>query len=275
MAAKRHRHSRGQAAAVALARRSPPRVNLARLLPTGRSLAAGFAVLAVGVGGYIAARTTSAFAVTEIEVRGAPPSVARSVRSELEPLLGRSLLDLEADAVQARAEAIPFVAAARVDRAFPHTLVVAVRPERPIAVLRRGAESWLISTRGRVLRPLARGSLRRLARIWVPPSTRVATGERLSEARVARALRVLVVLREARMPARVRTVRVDAELTAVLDSGLEVRLGGEADLALKAAVSSRIVPLLSAPGAPPSGYLDVSVPERPVAAATLDSHVEP
>jgi cell division protein FtsQ len=275
VAAKRHRHSRAQAAAVPVARRSPPRVDVAQLLPTGRSLAAGFVVLAVAIGGYMAARTTSAFAVTEIEVRGAPPSVARSVRAELAPLLGRSLLDLEAGAVQTRAEAIPFVAAASVDRAFPHTLVVAVRAERPIAVLRRGAESWLVSARGRVLRPLARGSLRRLARIWVPPSTRVAVGERLADARVARALGVLVALGEARMPARVRTVRVEAELTAVLDSGLEVRLGGEADLALKAAVASRIVPLLSAPGAAPSGYLDVSVAERPVASGSLDSHVEP
>jgi cell division septal protein FtsQ len=274
VAAKRNQHSWAQAAVSALPRCPWPGVELARLLPTGRSLAAGFALVGVAAGAYVAARTTSAFAVTQIEVRGAPPAVTRPVRAALEPLLGRSLLDVRGGAVEARAEAIPFVAAASVDRAFPHTLVVHVRPEQPIAVLRRGAESWLLSARGRVLRPLARGSLRRFARIWIAPTTGVALGERVSDARAARALRILVPLVRGRFPARVRTVRVDGELTVVLATGLELRLGDETELPLKIAVARRIVPTLPVAEAAAAGYLDVSVPERPVAPATLNSQVE-
>jgi cell division septal protein FtsQ len=274
MAAKRHEHPWARAAVVRLPGRPNRAVHAGRLLPTGRSLVAGVAVLAVGVGGYVAARTTSAFAVTEIEVRGAPPPVAGEVRKALEPLLGRSLLDLRGGAVEARAEAIPTVAGVSSDRAFPNTLVVYVRPEQPIAVLRRGAESWLLSARGRVLRPLARGSLPRFPRVWVAETTTVAVGERLSDAGTARALRVLVPLAHERFPARIRTVRVEAELTVVLASGLELRLGDETDLALKLAVASRIVPTLAGATTGVSAYLDVSVPERPVAPADLNSQVE-
>jgi cell division protein FtsQ len=245
-----------------------------RLLPTGRSLAAGFAVLAVGLGGYAAARTTSAFAVTAIEIRGASPALAGQVRAALDPLLGRSLLDVDGGAVEARVEAIPAVAAASSDRAFPHTLVVFVRAEQPIAVLRRGADSWLLSGRARVLRPLLRGSLGRLPRIWVSAATHVAVGEHVADPLAARALRVLVPLARQRFRARVRTVRVDGQLTVLLASGLELRLGDETDLALKIAVASRIVPTLLQESAGVPTYLDVSVPERPVAPASLNSQVE-
>ena len=40
------------------------------------------------------------------------------------------------------------------DRDFPHTLKVRVRLERPVAVLRRGADAWLVSASARVLQQL-------------------------------------------------------------------------------------------------------------------------
>ena len=64
-------------------------------------------------------------------------------------------------------------------------------------------------------------------------------------------------------PARVRAVRAkEAELTLVLRSGLELRLGDVGDLRLKLAVARRIL-LLGAPDTTAT-YIDVSVPERPV-----------
>jgi cell division protein FtsQ len=232
-------------------------------VPTGRSLLAGVAFLALGLGGYVAVRTTSAFGVAEIEVRGASPAVSADVRAALNPLLGKSLLDVRGPEVEQRVEAIPAVASATYDRAFPHALVVVVRPEHPIAVLRSGAESWLLSTRGRILRPLVLGGQARLPRLWVPRAVEVAVGERIADPTLAGALRVLVPLFEEGFPARVRTVRTEGELTLVLASGLELRLGDESDLELKLAVARRLLPLLSGPPA----YLDVSVPERPVAPA--------
>ena len=73
------------------------------------------------------------------------------------------------------------------------------------------------------------------------------------------------------LPARVATVRYLAgELTLVLRSGVEVRLGDHSTCALKLELARRLLPRLAEGRA----YLDVSVPERPVAGTTLDSQVE-
>jgi hypothetical protein len=56
-----------------------------------------------------------------------------------------------------------------------------------------------------------------------------------------------------------------SELTFVLRSGLEVRLGDLGDLRLKLAIARRILQAVGA-DATTTGYLDVSVPERPVIA---------
>ena len=59
------------------------------------------------------------------------------------------------------------------------------------------------------------------------------------------------------------TVRAkDRELTLVLRSGVELRLGDAGDLRLKLAVARRI--LLAAGRRDDGDYIDVSVPERPV-----------
>ena len=73
-----------------------------------------------------------------------------------------------------------------------------------------------------------------------------------------------------RFPGRVTSVTATADaLTLRLRSGLELRLGDPLDVALKLAVAARVIPLLD----PGTAYLDVAVPERPVA-GTLNSQVE-
>jgi hypothetical protein len=64
------------------------------------------------------------------------------------------------------------------------------------------------------------------------------------------------------LPARVRSVRLEgADTTLLLRSGVEVRLGREHDLRLKLAVASEVLPQVP----DGSSYLDVAVPDRPVA----------
>ena len=244
---------------------------VAQLMPSGRSLLIGFGILAVAVGAYAIARETSAFELREIRVEGAPPALSRQIRETLEPVVGESLVVLDGDEVLSLLEALPEVRTAGYDRAFPHALVVTVRRERPAVVLRRGAESWLISDRGRVIRPLERGAHPRLPRIWVQRRGQVSAGAFVTEPGVLRGVEAVRTLAAEGLPARVRTVRVSgAELGLVLASGLELRLGDESDLALKLAVARDILPLLTSG----TRYLDLSVPERPVAATTLDSQVE-
>jgi cell division septal protein FtsQ len=154
------------------------------------------------------------------------------------------------------------------DRAFPHTLVIRAVPEVPLAVLRRGDESWLVSRRGRVLRKVPRGTRLDLPRVWVPRRLAVAPGTTLAEDAGGSAVRALALLQAAGVRVRARTVRMLGELTYVLRSGLEVRLGSPRAVELKLAVAATILPRLDRS----SGYLDVSVPSRPVAGA--ESQVE-
>jgi cell division protein FtsQ len=256
-------------------RRARAEAYLARVLPSGRSVAAGLALLALAAGFYALARTTSVFGIERVDVRGAPPAVAAQVRAALAPLEGHSLVALDGASVLRRVEAVPEVASASYDRAFPHTLVVRVEPERPVAVLRRGAASWLLSARGRVLRKMPTGSRAALPRIWLSKEVEVAAGALPASREAVRAARALGWLALSGLGVRVRTVRAGREeLTFVLVSGLELRLGDERDLALKLAVAGRVLPLLPHPAPPERTYLDVSVPERPVAGPTLNSKVQ-
>jgi hypothetical protein len=77
-------------------------------------------------------------------------------------------------------------------------------------------------------------------------------------------------------PARVRFVRsTPKELTLVLASGVELRLGDLDRLGLKLAVAARILPQVEQP---PKGvpYLDLTVPERPVGStSTVPTNTQP
>jgi cell division protein FtsQ len=246
-------------------------VSLGRVLPSGRSLAVGFALLAAGLGSYAAARETSLFAVRAVEVRGAPAPVARRVEAALAPLAGESLLAVDARDIDRALASLPDVRAVAFDRAFPRTLTVSVSAERPVAVLRRGSEAWLVSERGRVLSALPAERPAGLPRIWV---ARVATpreGVLLAEEEALRPAVTLGAVFAAHHGffRRVRAARTLAgEVDLLLRNDTEVRLGSPFDIALKIAVANKI--LEAFPGAS-GGYVDVSVPERPV--AQLDPQV--
>ena len=238
---------------------------LVRLLPSGRALLVGFAILGGALLAYLVARETPMFAVRSIVVEGAPPSVAVHVRRALEPLEGKSLLAVKSSSIERRLAALPDVASASYDRAFPHTLRLVIRAERPIAVARRGAEASLVSADARVIRAVPHESAPSLPRIWLPASSDTQSGAVIADGDALRALRALATARTLRLPARLRLARAsDHELTLVLRSGLELRLADATDLRLKLAVAARVLPKL-VHASPPYGYLDVSVPERPVA----------
>jgi cell division protein FtsQ len=265
------RRARAASAVVPLSRTSADdRLDLARLVPSGRSLLVTFALVAVVFAGYWGARTTSVFAVETVDVRGAPPEVARDVRRATRGLMGTSLLALDATAVEGKVRSLPSVAAASVDRAFPHTLVVRVAPVWPVAVARRGDGAWLVSGSNRVIGAVDLRAEPSLPRLWLPRKVSVEVGRTLP-ATYEPATRVLAGLREVQMPARVKAVRAtQGELTVVLHRGLEILLGDTSDLLVKLTVAARVVPLVDESML----YLDVSVPERPVASAYLNSQVE-
>jgi cell division septal protein FtsQ len=244
--------------------------DIGRLAPSGRSILLGLALLLLAVGGYAAARETSLFAVQAVDVRGGTPAIRAQVRAALAGEVGKSLLRVDADTLERRLGPISTVRGFRFDRAFPHTLRVVVKPEVPLLVLRQADEAYLVAASGRVIRPLAHPRLSGLPRLWVTRDVHVAVGQPLP-APAAAAPAALAPLRGASLPSGVHSVRVGAHmLTLELGSGLELRLGDTGDLRLKLAIARRILRAAVAPTAA-SGYLDVSLPERPVLA--LNSQV--
>jgi cell division septal protein FtsQ len=275
VAAPRARASRTRVAAAAAPRAGLRSLSVAAALPSGRSLLLGFGLVAAAVGVYVGVRQPSVFAVRDVRVEGASPAVARRVEHQLESIRGHSLVTLDGDGMLAQVEALPEVRSASYDRAFPHGLVVVVVPERPAAVLRRGADAWLLSTRGRAMGRIARGSHPRLPRIWAPKVVSVDAGKIVGDADVRAAVVALPDRAADELPIRIRTSRSrDGELTFVLVNGLELKLGGSSDIALKLAAARAILPQFPAPVGGGPTFLDVSVPERTVAGTTLKSEVE-
>jgi cell division septal protein FtsQ len=257
------RHQRARAAVVPLPAPGE-RLALLRVLPTGRSLLVGFAIVACAVGLYALARVTPMFAVQRIEVEGAPPDVAAHVRAALTPLEGKSLLELDSAAVNRALGPLTDVSAAHYDRDFPHTLRVFVRAEQPVAVARRGADAWLVSASARVISTVPLGTHRSLPRVWLTGAGDPEPGAALADHPALRAIRALARARRAGFDRRVLSVRAGGhELTFLLASGLELRLGDLRAIPLKLAVAADIIPTLQQSGG--YGYLDVSVPGRPVA----------
>jgi cell division protein FtsQ len=242
-------------------------LDLSGLLPSARTLLACLAVLALGIGSFFVVRDTGVFSVRTIAVEGATPALARQVRSALRDQEGVSLLRLDRDAVRRRVQALPTVAGVTLDRAFPHTLRLVVVPERPVAVARQGAEAWLLSARGRVVAQLARGARPNLPRLWIAKGPSFQVGGHAPDA-LDEPLEAIAPLADMHFPARVISVRTgDDELTLVLRSGIQLRLGDATAVQLKLAVAAKVLPLV----ADGTRYLDVSVPERPVAGSLAET----
>jgi cell division protein FtsQ len=257
---KTRQQPRARTAVAELPRQPRAKARL-RFAPSGRSLVYGLGIAALAALLYLAARETSVFAVRTIRVEGAPPKLAQRIEAALQPIEGVSLLKLNGAEVQRLATALPQVADVSYDRAFPNTLRIHVVAEQPLAVLRRGADSWLVSRRGRVTQKLAQGALPSLPRIWVMAATDVTLGGTLSNGGGADQVAALAPARAAGLT-RVATVTIDdaGQIIYVLRGGLQVRVGTNDNLPLKLAIARRILSSTTV-----GGYLDVSVPERPVA----------
>jgi cell division protein FtsQ len=246
------------------------RLALGPLVPSGRSLLLAFAVLGGVLLTLVLARETPLFGVRTIEVAGASGPVERQVRRALDDRLGESLFGLDLDAAQTDVGSLPTVAGVTFDRAYPHTLRVTVVPERPVAIVRQGADGFLVSDRGRVMARVDRTAQPDLARIWVARGVRLEAGA-FVDGDLGTAVGAVAPLAGIEFPSRVVSVATTDELTLRLRSGLELRLGDTRNVDLKLAVAGRVLHLLPVG----SAYLDVSVPDRPVAGPeTLDSQVE-
>ncbi|HWB23076.1 MAG TPA: FtsQ-type POTRA domain-containing protein [Gaiellaceae bacterium] len=234
-----------------------------RLIPTGRSIVVGLVLLALAGAAYAAALETSVFAVRKMVIVGGSAKTQAAVKAALTPELGRSLLRINNEDVQQRLSSVTTVRSVTVDREFPNTIKVRIKPELPVLLLRQGDAGWVVSTHGRVLNQVKNVHLSSLPRTYVPHNVPIALGATLTPEDGGLAAQALAPLVGTRLFGRVRFVSVGGkELTLKLRSGVQVRLGDPGDLRLKFAITRKILAVLG-PDAT-QGYVDVSVPQRPV-----------
>jgi cell division protein FtsQ len=241
---------------------------------TVRALGVLMLVAAVVVLLYAAARFSSLFAFEKLELTGGRPGTREQVRAALRPLLGESLVALDQADLRRMLEELPAVRSARIDRAFPHTLRIALVHERPLAVVQSGGEAWLVSVRGRVIRAVEPERAGKRPVVQADPGSKLAPGATVHADDVRTSLEALRRLPDG-FPERVESASTSGgAVTLVLAGGMEVRLGHPGSFALKLAVAGRVLRAMSADDAAALAYVDVSVPERPVGGTTLNSQLE-
>ena len=238
-----------------------------RFAPSGRSFAIGAALVLLAGGLYALARETSMFAVRSIEVEGASPALAAEVRAELRSFDGRSLVALNGDAVEQRIER-PGGRPQLGGR--PGLPAHAPDPCPPGAAGRRAAAGGGVvagvGARACHRDDRAPSSSADLPRIWLPSRTEIAKGAFLTDEPGALAARSLAAFVGSGFSNRIAFVRaLDGQITLGLRGGLEIQLGAPIDLRLKIAIARGILPTLALPGQGGPDYLDITVPERPVA----------
>ena len=116
------------------------RHELARLVPSGRSLLVLFALVAGLLAAVWGAHASSVFAVRAVQIEGRHLPVVREIEAVTAGTTGEEPARDRRPPHRGLRRALPSVAGASVDRAFPHTLVIKVSAE-PVAVARRRTSS--------------------------------------------------------------------------------------------------------------------------------------
>lgn len=212
-------------------------------------------------------------ALRRIDVRGTAHVSAAELRAAAHVRTGAPLLRVDTGAVARRLRALPWIAAARVERELPHALRIRVTERAPAAWARAGSGPdgaggpsgavVVVDAGGRVLGrvPGPPPGLPELVGVRVPdrPGARVvparATGVLRGLPRVLRIAVGAIVL-----DGRGTTLRLSGAPGSVAARGSEIRLGTPDALDTKSAAALAV---LDALGDTRVHYVDVEVPSAP------------
>jgi len=203
-------------------------------------------------------RDSSLVAVDEVEVEGVTVNREEITTALEDAGMEMTTLHIDEEELREAASEFPTIASVRAEADLPGKLRIIVTERLPVARVRLGGDEVVVSEEGLVLPGVV--SERKLPRL---ESAGVEAG-RLDEEGVAQA--VILGAAPAQISDRLRASEWDPERGGVvveLEGVPELRFGdGErAEAKWQAATA-----VLADPEGAPSGYVDVSVPERPVGA---------
>jgi cell division protein FtsQ len=212
-------------------------------------------------------RNSPLLGVQRVTVTGISGPQAGAIRAALtEVALDMTVLHVRDDALRTAVEPYPVVRGLRTQTDFPHGLRITVNAYQPTAALQANGQLTAVAADGTVLRGAPTRGL---------PVVRVGTTPSGERARDARALRAIALLDAAPPALRSRIVRIyrgPHGIAASVDNGPKLYFGGAARLHAKWAAASQVLAQASSRGA---SYVDLRVPERPVAGGLQPRRAEP
>jgi len=231
-------------------------------------LVAAVLVLALAAAYAFWFRGSSYVAVEEVKITGAEqvPEVDSALRAAAD---GQSTLHPDADALRAAVAGNPAVAGIKVDTDFPHTMLIDVRTRIPVAYL--ASEGVVVAGDGTILDNTGKAP-EGIPEIKVDDDAGLVSGDLVT----GDALEISRVLGAAPPPLAeaINSAETDKDVgvSVEIGPGLELRFGDStsADLKWKAAAA-----VLADPKFEGASYLDLSVPDRPVAGGVSESTPEP
>jgi cell division protein FtsQ len=202
-------------------------------------------------------RDSSLVRVDHVTVTGIEGPQARAIRFALtEAARDMSVLHVRDDALRTAVEPYPVVRSLRTTTDFPHGLTIAVNAYEPVAALKSGTDLTPVAADGTVLRGSAASGLAVVNVSSAPGGGRVHD---------PRTLRSLGLLAAAPAPLRARISHIfrgPHGLAATLENGPKLYFGGSQELAAKWGAAAAVLAHATSRGA---GYVDLRIPERPVA----------
>lgn len=124
---------------------STPRPSGRRTWPWVVALVTALAVLA---GCVYVVFFSSMLAVSTVSITGTDDALTAKVRAVIDDPVGTPLARVNLDALAARVEGVPEVAAVEVARDWPDTVSISVTPRVPIAVTSANGQLWLLDAEG-------------------------------------------------------------------------------------------------------------------------------
>jgi cell division protein FtsQ len=216
----------------------------------------------LAVGGWLLLRSTSLSAVEHVRVSGVHGRDAAQIEATLtRAARGMSTLHVRLGALRAAVSQFPVVRDLRVSPSFPHGLHITVIEQPPVAELLAAGGRTAVAADGVVLGSGLLGhSLPSVHIGGVAP----LLGQRVADAGTRAELSVLGAA-PATLLGWVQSVASGSEgLTVTMRTGLEIYFGNATRPHAKWLAAARVLADSSAAGA---SYIDVRLPERPVAAS--------